>query len=338
MRRVNCQACGVTVEEVPWGKGKHQLTKVYMQFLANWARALSWAEVAKRFQTSWEKVFGSVEYIVKWGLENRSLEGITAIGVDEIQWKSGHKYLTLVYQINQGCIRLLWISKDRTEESFSKFFDLIGDSRTNLIQFVCSDMWKPYLNVIKRRATQALNILDKFHIVARLNKAIDKVRAEEHRNMKADGYDPILTNARWALLKRPENLTTKQSVKLADIVRYNLKSIRAYFLKEEFQLLWTYSSPIWASRFLNRWITRTMRSKIEPMKKEAQTIKNHKGLILNYFRAKKQLSSGVVEGLNTKVKLTMRKSYGFREFKSIEVSLYHSLGKLPEPPVTHRFY
>ena len=157
--------------------------------------------------------------------------------------------------------------------------------------------------------------------------------------MKEDGYEPLLTKSRWLLLKRGENLTEKQEMKLRDLIQYNLKSIRAYFLKEDFQQLWDYVSPAWAGKFIDRWVKRVMLSKIEPMKKEARTIRKHKELILNYFRAKKAFSSGIVEGLNNKVKLTMRKSYGFRTFKAIEIALYHNLGKLPEPPLlTHRFF
>ena len=111
MRRVDCRACGVRVEELPWASGKHQLTKAYMLFLAHWARKLSWQETAVAFRTSWDKVCQAVEYVVAWGLEHRHLGAIQAIGVDEIQYAKGHKYLTLVYQIEQGCIRLLWIGK-----------------------------------------------------------------------------------------------------------------------------------------------------------------------------------------------------------------------------------
>ena len=130
-----------------------------------------------------------------------------------------------------------------------------------------------------------------------------------------------------------------REIKLQDLIQYNLGSIRAYLLKEDFQQLWEYVSPTWAGKFIDRLVKRVMFSKIEPMKKEARTIRKHKGLILNYFKAKKAFSSGIVEGLNNKVKLTMRKSYGFRTFKAIEIALYHSLGKLPEPPLfTHRFF
>jgi len=302
------------------------------------ARHASGKEVAVSFGTSWEKVFHSVEYVVQWGLKNRDLSGITAIGVDEIHWHKGHKYLSLVYQINEGCIRLLWIGKERTEKSFSNFFDSMGEERISKIEFICSDMWKPYLKVIRERAGSALNILDRFHIVARLNKALDEVRAGEHRTMKQDGYEPLLTKSRWLLLKRSENLTESQEVKLGELLKYNLKSIRAYLLKEDFQNFWQYTSSVWAGKFLDQWTTRVMRSQIAPLKREAKTLRKHKKLILNWFKAKKVLSSGVVEGLNTKVKLTVRKAYGFRTFKCAEIALYHVLGKLPEPNLAHRFY
>lgn len=338
MRRVDCQKCGVTVEEVPWGIGKNELTNTYMQYLAHWAKKLSWKEVAESFRTSWEKVHSSVDYVVKWGLEHRKLSGVRAIGVDEIQWGKGHDYLTLVYQIDNESIRLLWVGAGRTVKTFLRFFRYLGEERSRNLQYICSDMWKPYLKVIERKASQAINILDRFHIVAKLNKAIDEVRADEYRKLLKAGCAFMLKYTRWILLKRPENLTQKQGIRLRDILRYNLKTIRAYLLKEDFQWFWEYVSPYWAGIFLDQWCTKVMRSKIEPMKKVAKTIRNHRELILNWFRAKKQFSSGVVEGLNTKVKLTMRKSYGFRTFKAAELALYHTLGKLPEPQLTHRFY
>ena len=121
MRRVDCPRCRVVVvEQVPWGDGKRTLTKAYMLFLARWARRLSWKETAEAFRTSWEKVFDAVEYVVTFGLEHRVLGRIDAIGVDEIQYAKGHKYLTLVYQIDLGVTRLLWIGKERTPSRFMR--------------------------------------------------------------------------------------------------------------------------------------------------------------------------------------------------------------------------
>ena len=338
MRRVACKQCGVKVEEVPWATGKHQLTKAYMLYLAHWARKMSWKETAQSFHTSWEKVQQAVAYVVQWGLEHRQLGVIRAIGVDEIAYGKGHEYLTLVYQIEAGCTRLLWVGEKRTKESFQKFFDLIGVDLASKIEFVCSDMWKPYLDLIRQNCTGALNILDRFHVVAKLNVAIDEIRAGEARQLVKDGFEPVLKKSRWCLLKRPENLTNTQRIKLRDVLRYNLKSVRAYLFKEYFQQFWEYESPAWAGKFLDQWCKEVMRSRIDPLKKFAKTVHNHRELLLNYFRAKKEFSSGIVEGLNNKAKVTMRKAYGFRTFKMTELALYHVLGKLPEPKLAHSFY
>ncbi len=189
-------------------------------------------------------------------------------------------------------------------------------------------MWKPYLDLIKKHCTNALNILDRFHIVAKMNLALDDVRAAEARRMAQAGYEPVLKQSRWCLLKRPVNLTGKQRLKLRDLLRFNLQSVRAYLLKEQFQQLWHYNSPLWAGRFIDAWCTQIIRSRIEPMKKFARTVRTHRELLLNYFRARKQFSSGVIEGLNNKAKVTMRKSYGFRTFRCTELALYHVLGKV----------
>ena len=127
----------------------------------------------------------------------------------------------------------------------------------------------------------------------------------------------MLTNARWLLLKRPENLSAKQEPRLAELLQYNLRSVRAYLLKEDFQFFWNYKSAYWAGAFLDRWCTRSLRSRLDPMKKVVRTLRAHRALLLNWFRAKGAFSSGTVEGFNNKAKLTMRKSYGFRTYRAL---------------------
>ena len=336
MRRVDCRRCGVKVERVPWAEGKNQLTTTYQCFLGQWAKLLSWKQVARAFGTSWDNVFRSVKMVVSWGLAQRSLDGIAALGIDEVQWQKGHHYLTLVYQIDKDCKRLLWIGKDRTAKSLLGFFRMLGKKRAASIRFVCSDMWKAYLKVIRKKLPGAIHILDRFHIMALMNKAIDKIRAGEAKRLKRDGYEP-LKRTRWLWLKRVWNLTRNQAVQLKELLRYNLQTVRAYLLKEDFHRFWEYRSAAWAERFMNEWCGRVMRSRLEPMKKVARTLRAHEELILNWFRAKGTMSSGVVEGLNYNVKLTMKKAYGFRTYEAAEVALYHRLGKLPEPKLTHRF-
>jgi transposase len=322
---------------IPWATGKHRLTNSFRWFLAHWAKKLSWQETANSFFTCWSTVYRSVEMAVNWGREHMDLTNIKSLGVDEIQWRIGHKYLTIVYQIDQGFRRILWIGNDRTEKTFQEFFDWFGKERSLLVEFICSDMWKPYINMIRKNVSQALHVLDRFHIMSHFSKAIDEVRASEHRNLKAKGIE-TLKNSRWCLLKRQENLTDTQKNKLQLLVKLNLKSVRAYLIKEDFQQFWDYVSPTWAEKFLNFWSNQTMRSKLEPMKKVAKMLKNHKPEILNWFRAKKRISAGCVEGLNNKAKTVIKKAYGYSEYKSIEMALYHNLGNLPEPKFTHRFW
>jgi transposase len=337
MRRCDCPDCGVVVEAVPWAEGKQQLTTTYAWFLADWAKRMSWKEVARAFKTSWDHVFQAVEMAVLWGLEHRDLKAITAIGVDEVQWQHGQKYLTVVYQINKECKRLLWVGCDRTEETLKEFFTSFGKKRSKALKFICSDMWKPYITVIAEKASRALHVLDRYHIVAKMNTALDEVRAAESKDLKDKGYEPVLKKTRWCLLKRPENLTEKQGTALADLLRYNLKSVRAYLLKEEFCFFWEYIYPASARKYLLEWCNKAMRSRIKPMKKIAKMLRAHQRQILNWFKARDVISLGAVEGLNNKEKLVTRKAYGFRTYKAIEVALYHTLGVLPELKTTHRF-
>lgn len=339
MRRVDCRHCNaVFVEQVPWAEGKSRVTHAFAHHLASWARSLSWTEVSERFHVGWKVVARSVQWLVAWGLANRSLSGITAIGVDEIAYGKGHRYLTLVYQIDHHCRRLLWIGKDRTAEAFHGFFDMLGQKRCNRLRFVCSDMWKAYLQVIAERAKKCLNILDKFHIVKHLNEEIDQTRRDEVHALNASGKPAYLTKSRWILLRRWGNLTRPGMRKIKDLMACNLKTIKAYLFKEEFQRLWTYRAPWAASRFMTTWCRDVLRHRtLKRLHKFAGMIERHHDLILNYFRASKAYSSGIIEGFNGKAKLCFRKSYGFRTDKFREVALYHALGDLPEPQDTHRF-
>jgi transposase len=338
-RRVNCKEHGIVVEQMPWATGKEHATRAFQVFLAQWARLLSWEEVARRFKTSWDTVYESIKCVVDHGLAHRELNNISAVGFDELSVGKGQdKYVTLAYQIDSGARRLLWIGKDRKAKTLLRFFMDFGKERSSLIKYVCTDMWKPYLKVIAKKIPQALNVLDRFHIMKKFNEAIDDVRKLERSKMERDGYEPILTKSKWLLLKRVENLSAEQYGHLRTLLKYNLQSVRAYLLREEFQQFWTYVSPVWAAKFLDEWIRKTMLSKIEPMKKAAKMLRRHKELILNWFAANGEYSSGIIEAMNNTAKLTMKKSYGFRKYETLKYALYHKLGALPLPKLTHEFF
>jgi len=337
MRRVRCPRCGVRTEAVPWAEGKQRMTRDFRTFLSIWARRLSWAEVATCFRTSWDTVFRAVKSSVEWGLAHRPLDDIVSIGVDEIHIGKGQHYMTLVYQIDAHARRLLAVRPGRKAKSLMRCLRDIGSQAYADIQFVCSDMWKAYRKVIQKRLPQAIHVLDKFHIVANLHKALDEVRRQEVAQLRKEKGGSILKNSRYCLLKNPENLTPGQDLKLNDVLSYKLKTSRAYFLKESFRVLWSYQSLHWARWYWKKWCGRAMRSRLEPIKKFVRMLRRHEDLIFNYWRAKKAFTSGAVEGLNRKVNLVTRRAYGFRSEEVYRIALFHALGDLPDPPSAHRF-
>jgi len=337
-RRITCPNHGFVVEQVPWAQGKSPLCSRFAHFLARWARRLSWKEVAELFEVGWGQVRNAVKQVVDYGLVHRSLVGTSALGIDELHWGVGHRYVTLVYEIAKDSRRLLYVGAGRTGKSLLRFFHDQGRDWCGQIQFVCTDMWKPYLKVVAKKLPQALNILDRFHIVKKLGEALNQVRAEEARELKREGNAEILKHTKYCFLKRPENLTPKQGLRLRDVLRHRLKSVRAYRLKESFEFFWSYVYPAWAAWYLRQWCNRAMRSRLEPFQKFVRTLRRHEDLMLNWFKAKKEYSSGVIEGLNRKADFAIRKACGFRCFATLQLALLHNLGALPEPEFTHRFY
>ncbi len=301
-RRVECPVHGVVVEHIPWSEGKRPVTLTMMCFLSRWARRLSWRETARAFRTSWECVYRSVEWFVQWG-------------------------------------RLLWVGKRRTQATLRRGLAALGQEVVSGLRFVCSDMWRPYLNVIAAQATEALHVLDRFHITTHLNQAVDQVRRAESGRLRAiaSAQAAHLKNMRWKLLRRGSRVRGKARQQLNALAASKLVTARAWILKEIFQHFWSYRSLTWARYFLDDWTWRALRSRIEPMMRVARMLRAHQELLLNWFRAKGEISSGAVEGLNNKIRVVTRRSYGFRTYDAMEIALYHTLGRLPEPELTHRF-
>ena len=266
---------------------------------------MSWTEVARVFHTSWENVFHSVEMAVVWGREHIELDDVKAIGIDEILWHKGHKYLTVVYQIDEHRKRLLWLGEERRVKTLLKFFRWFGKQRSGALEFICSDMWRPYLKVIAKKASHAVHVL----------RQCSRARAG---------------------CCSTENLTDSQDVKLAELLQYNLRSVRSYLLKEDFQFFWKYVSPYWAGRFLDRWCTRVMRSKIEPMKKVARSLRKHRVLLLTGSALKGPSLPVSLRASTTKLNSLPEKPSD-PDLQSCRSALFHTLGDLPEPETTHRF-
>jgi transposase len=172
-----------------------------------------------------------------------------------------------------------------------------------------------------------------------LNQAVDQVRRAESTRLRAKSKESAqrLKHLRWPLLRRGSRVRGRARQKLNALLGSKMATARAWDLKETFFHFWTYKSVIWAGAFLDYWCFRAMRSRLEPMKKVARMLRVHEPLILNWFRARGEISNGAVEGLNNKIRVVTRRSYGFRTYNAMETALYHNLGRLPEPESTHRF-
>ena len=281
-RRVHCPEHGIVVEDIPWSEGKRPVTRSMMGFLARWTRRLSWKETAQAFQTSWENVYRSVEWFVEWGLGQRKLEGVRSLGIDEIHWGRGKRadnFLTVLYQIDSGCRRLLWVGPRRTQATLKRGLAALGPEVVKGLHFVCTDMWKPYLRVIAEQVSQAVHVLDRFHITMHLNQAVDQVRRGESTRLRAAGKKERLKHMRWTLLRRGSRVRGRARRKLHALLSSKLATARAWELKETFSHLWTYKSLLWARTFLDYWCWRALRSRLEPMQKVARMLRAHAVLL-----------------------------------------------------------
>lgn len=341
-RRVTCPMHGPIVESVPWSDGKSPYSTTMMQFLGNWARRLSWKETATVFRVSWPAVYRAVEWMVAWGLVHRSLDGIEAIGIDEIHVGRGKKssnFLTVVYQIDALCRRLLWVGRTRKASALRKGLASLGQPVLDGIRHVCTDMWRPYLKVVGTMLGHTCHMIDRFHVTQHLNGAVDEVRRKDVAAMKArPKAGQRLKKMRWTLLRRKTRVLGKAREMLNRVLSTRLQTGRAYLLKESFLHFWDYHSTTWASNYLRAWITRARRSRIAPMIKVANMLEKHEELLLNWIRARRDVFTGATEGLNNKARVVTKRSYGFRTFHVAELALYHTLGRLPQPAVTHEFW
>jgi transposase len=232
------------------------------------------------------------------------------------------------------------VGQRRTQATLRRGLKALGPQVVGGLRFVCSDMWRPYLKVIAAKADQALHVLDRFHIASHLNQAVDQVRRAESGRLRAaaSAQAARLKDMRWKLLRRGSRVRGKARSQLNALVASKLDTARAWILKETFQHFWSYKSLTWARYFLDYWTWRALRSRLKPMMKVARMLRTHQELLLNWFKAKGEISSGAVEGLNNKIRVVTRRSYGFRTYEAMEIALYHTLGRLPEPEESsHKF-
>lgn len=326
-RRVECPRCGVRVEDFPWAEPWARVTTALSNAVAMLARELSWQGTAREYGLNWKSVATIVKRAVQYGLKHRQRPPVHVIGIDEVSRRKGQVYLTVVYDLERRV--LLWVGEDRTEEAVRKFFtEEMGRRRCHTLQVVCMDMWAAYANLVREHAPNAKILFDRFHIVKHLNEAVDAARRELWRQLTSK-QRVTFKGTRWLLLKNPWNLNDNQKDRLSTLVRWNSPLVRAWYLKEAFQLFWTYKQPWRAEQHLRKWMNSAMRSKLEPFKKFVRMLRSHLDGVLAW--TKTRLSNGAVEGMNNKIKSISHRSFGFRSARNFIAAIYHCCARLPLP-------
>lgn len=326
-RRVGCPRCGVRVEDFPWAEPWARVTTALANAVAMLARELSWQGTAREYGLNWKSVATIVKQAVQYGLRCRARPPVHAIGIDEVSRRKGQVYLTVVYDLERRV--LLWVGEDRTEEAVKKFFtEEMGRRRCGTLRVVCMDMWAAYINLVREHAPQAQILFDRFHIVKHLNEAVDEVRRSLMRQLSLKER-ATFKGTRWLLLKNPWNLNQNQKERLSTLVRWNSPLVRAWYLKEVFQLFWTYRQPRRAEQHLRKWMNSAMRSKLQPFKRFVRMVRSHLDGVLPWTKIR--LSNGAVEAMNNKIKSISHRSFGFRSSKNFIAAIYHCCAKLPLP-------
>lgn len=326
-RRVQCRDCGVRVEAFPWAEPWARVTRALAGAVTVMARSQSWQQTGRVYALNWKSVASIVRRAVAYGLAERRQQPLHHLGIDEVSRKKGHQYLTVVYDLERRV--LVWVGVDRTEATLKKFFTAVGSRRCATVRIVCMDMWAAYANAVREQLPNAHILFDRFHVVQHLNRALDEVRRSEMRRLSRRERVHF-KRCRYILLKNPWNLSNSEKDRLSTLIRWNSPLIRAYYLKEAFQMFWDIPEPDPAEAHLRKWMRTAKRTRLNPFKVFVQLLDSHLDGILAWTRLR--LSNGALEGMNNKIKLVSHRGFGFRNATNFITAIYHCCAKLSLPP------
>lgn len=326
--RCRCQRCGVKTIEVPWA-GKHSrftlmfeaLSIRVLQACANVSRA------AGLLGLSWDAMHSIIERAVARGLERRSLDNIQHVGMDEKSFGKGHDYVSILTDIDNR--RVLEVAPERTIEAADSLWETLTQTQRAAVKSVSMDMWQAFMSSAETNAPDAEIVHDKFHIAKYLGEAVDKVRRRENKELKQVG-DETLNGSRQLWLYNAENLNDDRYDELMAIQRSDLKTGRAWAIKENFRWFWDYSYASNAKKFFDRWYGWAIRSRLDPIKKVAKMLKSHLDGLLSYFRH--QVTNATSEGFNSRIQSIKSAARGFRNFTNYRLRILFYCGKLDLMP------
>jgi transposase len=318
--RLQCPRCGPTVEAVPWLDRYQRMTKRLADKIARLAQVLPIKHVAAWFGVSWDTVkqIDQRALATRLGPLEEQWADLRVLAIDEFAQHRGHRYATVV--IDPTRKRVVWIARGRDQDALRGFFTALGPARCARIDAVAVDMWAPYAAEVRSHCPQARLVYDLFHVVAKYGvEVIDRVRTDEtERVAKADGTVPtrdrrrVIKGTRWLLLRNREHLRTHtERVRLRELLRANRALFTVYVLKDDLKQLWRFRYPRAAWRFWLEWRRRALASRLPALRKFVRLLERHLAGILNHCRF--PLNTGMLEGMNNKIKVIKRMAYGFRD-------------------------
>jgi transposase len=319
LRRLRCPDCGVRLEPVPWARPDARHTRDFEDVVAWLAQQMAFAPITRLLRVGWRTIGPIVERVVAEHLDDRRLEGLVCIGVDEISYRRHHRYLTSVADHATGAI--VWCRAGRNSANLQAFFDALGDRRES-IRAVSIDMSGEYQRAIRQAVPDAEICFDPFHVVRLGARATDQVRRDEwnrhDRSHTTTGR--WIKGTRWSLLKAPEHQSIYQLATLAEVQTENRRLYRAFLLREELRLLYHLPDPDLAPDHLDAWLAWATRSRLRPFVRLARTLREHRDGILAAIR--RGLSNGRLEGLNSKIRLISHRAFGFHSAEPL-IALVH---------------
>jgi transposase len=329
--RVNCREHGVVVAAVPWARHASRYTKNFEDQAAWLATQTSKSAISELLRVTWRSVGRIITRVVAEGRKREdALDGLKRIGIDEVSHRKGQKYLTVVYDHDRK--RVVWVAAGRSSEVVRRFFDELGPERSAALQQVSADGAGWIRNVVRQRCPQAHLTLDPFHVVAWATEALDEVRRDVWNDARRAGQTALaeeLKGARFAVWKNPENLTDKQKLRLALIAKTNHRLYRAYLLKEQLRQVFQAESKEQGIAILMAWLRWASRSRITAFVKLAKNIRKHVADIAVTLEL--GLTNAALESANTRIRLMIRRAFGFHSPEATIALVLLSLGGLCPP-------
>ena len=323
--RVTCDEHGVVTVSVPWAEPGSGFTALFEALVIDWLKEASISAVSRLMGLSWNAIDGVMRRAVERGLSRRQEVFPRQLGVDETAFRKRHDYVTVVSDQQEGTV--LHVGSDRKKETLRAWYESLTHEQRDAIHRVSMDMWPAFINATLESVPGAEEKIafDKFHVAKYLGEAVDQVRRQEHKALIAEGYED-LKGSKHDWLYNPENMTRERKIRFKSLRDSTLKTARAWAIKELAMSLWHYVSKTWARKGWEQWLSWAVRSRLDPIKKVAKTIKEHLWGILNAVVLK--VSNGPAEGINSRIKMIKVRSRGFRNKQRFANAIYFHLGGL----------